>query len=467
MTETHPHRWKSIFKKEPWKQSPEQGLLMAYEVRVNRCDCGEERKVKTAPKGIWWKGIDIRIGSAHTYPARWKKTLAEGIRRHLEGERTISLDQMNRYGLLSGLTGAEVDELIQALVADGLAERFERYPKRTGKDVQIIISHDLLQVLRGMFGLNKRDADEEAIDVFFEEWEKSKIKEIPVGEVIDRLAGLWLKEREAILPFPEAPLRLRSLRTYHLLLKTLKAIAFLCFSEERLPFRELSIQITGRSKGLASMKPYIRRLLGDLENYGVIDHSSHLFCRIPLRGEVNGDAVDLSASVDYVVLTSATAKSFRPTAGTFKALLLVENLTSFEAMIPLLPAEVGIVWLAGFPPEYVRLFIQRLLMFNPAPGRIWCDLDPDGIEITLTVGKWFEKAEQTWAPIGMETAFFTEESGARTLDERDKGKITALKARHDAVLFREVLERMEKAGKKLEQEAINKNLFMIKFLESL
>ena len=66
MTEAHRHRWKSGSKKGPWKRS-QQKLLMAYEVRVNRCDCGEERKVKAAPKGIWWKGTDRSPGKVRTY----------------------------------------------------------------------------------------------------------------------------------------------------------------------------------------------------------------------------------------------------------------------------------------------------------------------------------------------------------------------------------------------------------------
>lgn len=461
MTEIHQHEWRSISKKSPWKRSPQGELLMAYEVRVKRCDCGGELKIKTAPKGIWWKGINRRLGSVQTYPEPWKKTLSEAMRRRVEGDRRVSLDQMNRYGFLSGLTGAEVNQLVQTAVEDGLVERFDRYPKRTEKDIQIIIPQELLIILRGMLGLNKKDADEEVIDTFFDEWKKSRMEGIPPGEIIDRFADSWLEERAAILPFSEGPVRLKSFRTYIVLLKSLKEIALLSLSEERLPFRELSIRITGDSKGLASVKPYIKRLLGELEHYGIIDHSSHFFCRISLTGEVNGQTIDLSAAVDYVALTSSTARAFRPTYGNFSALLLIENLTSFEAIIPLLPKDIGIVWLSGFPPGYVRAFVENLLTFHPVPGRVWCDLDPDGIEIALAAGRWFERAGQPWLPIGMGKEFFIEESSARSLENRDKEKITALKTRSDTVIFHEVLDKMENSGRKVEQEAIDKNLLMI------
>lgn len=440
---------------------------MAYEVRVNRCECGEEKKIKAAPKGIWWRGDERRLKRVQTYPERWKKTLAEAIRRGEGEEKRVPLDRISRYGISAGLTRAESEALAEALVADGMAERFERYPKRTERDVQIVISRELLRPLRELLGLGAREKEEEAIDAFFDEWERSKRGEELVVETLDRLAELWLKERAPILPLPDGIVQLKGLKSFRLLIEALKTILILDPSNETLPFRELSIRVSGSSKALAAIKPYLKALLGNLEDYGIIDHAPLLFCRLPLTGEVNGRTVDLSAASDYMVLTAATASSFRPVTGRLKALLLVENQTPFEGILPLLPEDVGIVWLSGSPPGHVRAFVEMLLRFQPVPGRIWCDLDPYGIEIALTAGEWFERVGQQWLPIGMDGSFLFEGKGAQMLNERDFEKIAALKRRADAAAFYEVLAAMEKSGKKQEQEALEKGSLISELIRDL
>lgn len=465
MNEMHSHHWKPVSQKGFWKSSSLEGLFMAYEIRVNRCECGEEKKIKAPPKGIWWRGGERRLKRVQTYPEQWKKALAEAIRRGEGDDRRVPLDRISRYGISAGLTRAESEALTEALVADGMAERFERYPKRSEKDIQIVIPGEILRPLREMLGLTVKEKDEETIDVFFDEWERSKQGNGLIVDILDRLAELWLKERAPILPLPEGTIRLKGLKSFRLLLDTFRAIASLDTSGGTLPFRELSIRITGNSKGLVSIKPYLKRLLGDLDDFGIVDHAPLLFCRLPLTGEVGGRAIDLSAASDYVPLTSSTATAFQPVQGHFRALLLIENQTSFESFLAFLPNEIGVIWLSGYPPGHVRAFVHKLLKWKPVSGWIWCDLDPDGIEIALNVGKWFEQAGQSWHPIGMDESFFFEKE-TRDLDERDKVKIAALKTRPDARVFREALAMMEKSGKKQEQEAIKKDLLIEKLLKN-
>lgn len=447
----HKHKWHIDSKRESWKESPQKGLLMAYEVKIRRCDCGEERKIKTAPKGTWWKSAENSIERIKTYPEKWKKSLAGSVSNLSNACSAITLEKLRRINL----TWAEAEELVESLVADGIAEKFEKYPKRNPKNIKIFISPDTVQTLRKLLGLDKEEKVQKEIDVFFKDWKNLNIKNAPEGNLIDQLADTWHDNKKPFLPLKNGTIRLKSFNSYKLILNTLKTIYSIRLSGETIYFRELSVMVSGNSKTLASLKPYLKNMLGNLEEYGIQDHSPIMFCRIPVTGTLNGLSIDLCATVDYTPLTLSTAKAFKPVNGDYRALLLVENLTTFETTIPHLPKDIGIIWLSGYPPSYVRMFVKKLLEFIPSPGFIWCDPDPDGMEIVLTAGKWFEEAGQKWKPVGMDKDILLNCKTSRDLDERDRNKIKQLSSRPDAAIFHETLILMEKTGKKPEQESIN------------
>jgi len=449
----HEHKWKITFKKEPWRESPEQGLLMAYEVKINRCDCGEEKKVKTAPKGIWWKGINSNPEKVKVYPEKWKKTIADCLTNSSAINNDISM--MAERFVRCGLTWAEAEELSRNLVMDGCAEKFERYPRRTPKDIRLVVPQPVVQFLRVLLDLNKREGEEGEISAFFDEWEKIDLPDTSAGSLIAQMAEMWRNSKKPLLPARDAPVILRSLQTYKLILETLKTIALLNIADETIPYRELSLRVSGDTKGLISIKPYLKRILGKLEDCGITDHAPIVLCRASVIGEVKGRTLDLSAAADYTVLTEATALAFKPVHAQFKSILLIENQTSFETAAANLPEDICCVFLAGYPSSHIRSFVKNLLRFNPVSGHIWCDIDPDGIEIALTAGKWFEESGVSWQPLGMDKEMLLKATTTKPLDDRNRGKITTLRARTDARLFHELLGAMESIGKKLEQETIS------------
>lgn len=84
-------------------------------------------------------------------------------------------------------------------------------------------------------------------------------------------------------------------------------------------------------------------------------------------------------------------------------------------------------------------------------------MDPDGIEIALTAGKWFEEAGLDWKPLGMDVTTYLNAKTYKPLEEADLRKIKTLKARVETSFFHTLLNEMEKTGRKVEQEAIRIN----------
>lgn len=429
---------------------------MAHETWINLCECGEERKIRTAPKGIWRRGGETHYERVKTYPEVWKRILSDLIGAQ-KSDVVISLDKFGRLGL----PWSEAEDLAKKLVIDGIAERFEKYPRRSTKDTKIVISEEIIRKLRVLLGLNKRESEEDAVTAFFDNWMKLKsgdsfqqVADVPAGSLIDQMAELWHAGNRSVLPLTEGPVVVRSLVSYKLILETLKAIALLNLAEETMPFRELSVKVSGDSKCLAAVKPYLKSFLGNLEDHGITEHASLIFCHMPVVGEINYRSVDLSASEDYSVVTKSTALKFKPIHGKFDSILLVENQTAFEKVVNKLPENIGCIFISGYPASYIRTFVKRLLDFNPASGLIWCDMDPDGIEIALTAGKWFEEAGLEWKPLGMDVTTFLNAKTYKPLEEADRRKIKTLKARMGTSFFHALLDEMEETEKKVEQEAV-------------
>jgi hypothetical protein len=461
----HEHKWKITSRIEPWKESSQPGLLMAYEVKVNRCECGDERKVKTAPKGTWWRGITSCPEKVKTYPEKWRRIIADCI-LNLDNDNN-GLALTSEKFVRNGLTWAEADELSRNLVMDGCAEKFERYRQNASKNVKVIIPVPIVQSLKILLGLNAKEKEEEEIEAFFHEWERNKLSDNPIGNIISELAESWRINRKAIITIGDADVLLRSRQSYKLILETLRTIASLNIVGETIAFRELSVKVCGNTKGLLPIKSYLKRMLGNFEDYGITEHAVLIYCKGSIIGNVDACILDLSAAVDYAVLTEATASRFKPTQANIEYFLLIENQTSFEAAVSILPANTCCVFLSGYPPRHVQSFIKTLLTFKPVTGKIWCDMDPDGIEIALTAGKLFESVGAVWQAVGMDSEIYLKSEITKSIDERDRNKIRALKERFEARNFYDLLNEMEKSGKKVEQETISpERLFVILSEES-
>ena len=455
----HEHSFRRTIRIGPWRASSEPGIEIAYEEWINRCDCGVERPIRTQPRGIWQRAKKADLKKLSTYPSHWQEILKKVLRGRTatpEGGVLVSEDTLARA---AGGRWHEVERLLQALLRDGAIVRFTPMRGSRIKGPKVRFTPQAVSALRAVLGLDSDDKQRVLIEEFFSEWDYPATVEGPASEVaaiLDSLHALWLKHRRPAVPVPGSgtPVVMRSYGNYYLLLQTLREIFDICLRGEMLSFRELAVNLTGHSKGLEPVKPYLRQLLSPLSRFSIVEHSPLLLCRLPLRGRVSGRGVDLSASVDYVVLTAGSARKFVPEDGCLRKLVLVENLTPFEYLSrrgDLLGPATGVVFLSGYPPGHVRDFTRKIISFGEVEGLIWCDPDPQGVEIALTAADWF--GHDRWMPLWMSPELL-KQAETLPLSEADRKKAEELLLRADAEPFHPLVREMLSTGRKAEQESL-------------
>ncbi|HEC98598.1 MAG TPA: DUF2399 domain-containing protein [Nitrospirae bacterium] len=454
----HEHKFKRRHRTGPWRHSSEPGLMLAYDEWVNLCSCGEERKIKTSPRGKWLKASSAKTGRVRTYPEKWRGILKALIKGRTGQNTTGITFTVDRIARVTDAGWDEIEKLVDCLLTDGIIEKFEPYPRTATGRTKIIFSEKAVQSLKEITGLDSDDRERERIDLFFKTWEypvseiRKHVKDI--AAIMDELKGSWLTTGKPVITSgKDDAVVMKSLTNYRLLLETLREIFNIVSAEEMLNLRELAIRITGESKGIEAIRPYMRKVLGDLSHYGISEHSPFILFRGPVSGRIGEKVIDLSACIDYVSITVKTSRSFIPQSSNMKRIILVENLTPFERLCrepDRFDTDTGIVFLSGYPPGHVRDFVRKLLAFKPVKGLIWCDLDPDGVEIALTASKWFKNPG--WQPLFMEKEFLYN-SRTRPLSVTDMKKLSSLKSRDEASVFHSLLSEMETLGIKVEQEA--------------
>lgn len=459
--EMHEHNFRRTHAIGEWHPSEIKGILRAHDEWFNHCDCGEKKKIRTHARGIWKKAADKNLEQFFTYPAKWQQLLRNILRRRLGDNNSIKEFSFTAESVLrtSGLSWSDVEKWITGLLQSGIAEVFEPYPQKDPAHVKLYIRIEEVVSLQEMFGLNEREKERERIDSFFDdsEYPREGISEraLDIVALIDRSKDRWqLTGKPEVVGRKGEPIIMKSAANYRLLMETLREIFDITCHGELISFRDLAVRATGNSKGLETLKSYLKSLLGSIADYGIIEHSPFLLCRIPVIGEIGGKRIDFSAADDYVSITSSTANGVDFISSELKYLLMIENLTPFEKVSKELSRikakEIGVIFLSGYPPGHVRDFLKKIVSLGP-DGHVWCDLDPDGVEIALTVTKLFPEGK--CRPIMMEPDFLSN-SPTKRLEEQDIQKISQLQSRVSGTLA-DLIDMMAKKGTKVEQEAQN------------
>ena len=457
--EMHEHNFRRTHAIGEWHPSEIKGVLRAHDEWYNACDCGEKKKIRTHPRGIWKKAADKKLEQFFTYPAKWQQLLRNILQRRLgDNIREISFTAESILKI-SGLSWSNVEKWITGLLQSGIAEVFEPYPQSDPGQTKLYIRVEDVVSLQEMLGLNEREKERERINSFFDDWEypREEIngKTLDIVTIIDRSKDRWqLTGKPEAVGQENEPMVMKSVSNYRLLMETLREIFDISRRGELISFRDLAVRTTGNSKGLETLKSYLKSLLGNIADYGIIEHSPFLLCRMPVIGEIDGKKIDFSAADDYVSVTSSTANRVDFISSELKYLLMIENLTPFEKVSKELSRmkakEIGVIFLSGYPPGHVREFLKKIVSLGP-DGHVWCDLDPDGVEIALTVTKLFPKGK--CHPIMMEPVFLSN-SPTKLLEEQDIQKISHLQSRVFGTLA-DLINAMARKGTKVEQEAQN------------
>lgn len=448
------HREKRIC---AWRPSPIEGIEAAFEEVIKRCECGEEKAIRTSYTGEWFRSSASDISKAALYPIDQLAVLREVLKGwNLDSDLVIKVSSLMRR---TGLRWSDLKEMIILFVRDGIAELYTPYSKRDPEHHKLIFSVDTLSSLCTLLGQDSSERVYKAIDDFISAWDgispSTRSAAVKVFDILNGIASTWKESHKCHYMDAEGQLqRTRTPDKYLLMLRALLEIYGIACEGGLVPFRELAVTVTGNSKGLDDIKPQLKAILGGLDHYGILEHANLIYCRIPALGEIRGKLLDLSACSDFVTLTYATAEAFNPTKLDMTHLILVENQTPFESLcreMEMLGIEnVGIVFLSGNPSNQVRHLVEKMMDKADFGGLVWCDLDPYGVEIAKNVMEWFPKGK--CVPVCMDTSYW-QGSTLKNLHSTDLERAKALKTRINDVSLVSVIDRMIETGTWIEQEA--------------
>jgi hypothetical protein len=190
----------------------------------------------------------------------------------------------------------------------------------------------------------------------------------------------------------------------------------------------------------------------DLAAFAIERHTPLMLVAAPLALELSGGILDLGAAPDFASLTPATIAAARSASGTIARWQLVENRTSFERVARGRERDTAVVWLPGFPPDWWREAMARLLRLAPAEAEIACDPDPAGIAIALEAGALWDEAGIPWRPWCMDVESLVALPARRALDTADREVLGRLLDRSLPASLDALVRWMREHGEKGEQE---------------
>ena len=231
--------------------------------------------------------------------------------------------------------------------------------------------------------------------------------------------------------------------------------------------RRFSVQVFGNSKRFEELRRAVLAVLHrhdpDAVNYVGDDDAlfrAHHLDRVPeyvpMAGsvvlQVGASQVDLRPFVPSLSLPATLLRNASIVECAARAIVTIENATSFNEFVAIRPPSVFAIFTGGFASPTVIAFLQQLrLARNDLQFYHWGDLDVGGFRILAHL-----RAKLDIAPIGMDAATLDEfRSCGQLLSPSERialGKLCAHPNLADCVT---VLESLLAENCKLEQEAID------------
>lgn len=164
----------------------------------------------------------------------------------------------------------------------------------------------------------------------------------------------------------------------------------------------------------------------DLLAFEVERHTPLLYISAAMMLALPGGDFNIGALPDFAALTPATVSTMQVIQGRVDVWQLVENRTSFERVARRRELGVGVIWLPGYPPEWWRVAVSRILTLLPAPALIACDPDPAGIAIFLAAAEVWQDAGLMAKPWKMSMDDLVALPKRKPLSEHDRGHLHEL-----------------------------------------
>ncbi len=331
----------------------------------------------------------------------------------------------------AGTTQVQLSEdLLNWLLRNGWAAITELWKLSAWWPQQVELLH--LPQLRAALGLRDKDSDAQR-------W--TEVRTELAASLNDALVP-------ALLMLDELPVQ-RALSRYDLI----SALQRWQEAQQNGTRRDFALFARGDTKALSDAEWAWLESIVDLAAFGIERHTPLLLIAAPLCLHTPQGLLNLAACTDFAALTPATLASTLAVSGTVKRWHLIENRTSFERTARKRDADVGIVWLPGFPPGWWREAIGRLLDLVPAPTLLSCDPDPAGITIALKAAELWQERLLDWQPWKMSVNDLAALSTRKPLSDADRQQLSALQTRFTLPpALAELADWMVRHGEKGEQE---------------
>ncbi len=271
-----------------------------------------------------------------------------------------------------------------------------------------------------------------------------------------------------------APLSLQDLRESQDLLTALSAIATL---QTPVFERSLSVRLFKNSKRLEELRGGIVYVLRthepDAAAYGDDEwallqghHINRPPERVPLTGPIDllirntsRDRAEFEAylrlepGLSSISLPEDILRSAVVRACPAKAIITVENLTSFSELLIIRPLDSMAVHTGGFASPSLTAFLYNIRNYRPElPFFHWGDLDAGGLRILAHLRRRLGRV----IPLGMDIETFEQSSRyAQPLTSNDRESLGVLLSEPELADCASLLHHLMKENLKLEQEAIS------------
>ena len=250
----------------------------------------------------------------------------------------------------------------------------------------------------------------------------------------------------------------------------LQALATLAILQTPTLERSLSVRLFGDSKRLSALRSAVLRVLRrhdpgaaafDDDDWALLRayHLDRVPEYVPLAGaiklrfETAPYELDLSEFQPSVALSAAMLQHAAAADIKARAIITVENATSFSELLFVRPSDIAAIYTGGFAsPTAIRL----LRAIRTAHRRVaffhWGDMDAGGLRILahlrMQVGEVL--------PLAMDPAHFvTAQAHAQALTREDRQALSALRQSPALIDCVPLIDCLLSADQKLEQEAIS------------
>lgn len=185
--------------------------------------------------------------------------------------------------------------------------------------------------------------------------------------------------------------------------------------------REFALFARGHTKQISQAEWEWLATIVELAECGIERHASALWLAGDLQLKIDGRTLDIGAAGDFLGITPLSFDKLGGGNTGATHYRLVENRTSFEnlARAGTTASQEIVLWLPGYAPTWWRTAVGRLLDAVPAPARISCDADPDGVQIALNAAELWSARGLAWEPCAMHAEDAARAQHVLPLTERD------------------------------------------------